>query len=153
MATYMVRGRTAATAATAGLAIAALWNPHASVRLHLHEIWFCANVAPGAGSAFEIRRLSARGTPASSVTAAAVHDTEGSIAAVSGAVVDVNVYTVVPTITAGALGAWTLGAVAGAGLVLPFPRDIEIPAAAGLALVTANAIIVPVSDVTFVFSD
>jgi hypothetical protein len=151
--TFMVRGRTVATAATAGLAVATLWNPHASARLQIHEIWICANVAPGAGSAIEIRRTTTRGTPGSTVTPTSANDVEGAIAPVSGAVLDINVFSVVPTITANALAAWTLGAVAGAGLIMPFARGIEVPAGGGLALVTANAVIVPISDVTYVWTD
>lgn len=151
--TFMVRGRTVATAATPGLAIATLWNPHATTRLTVHEIWFCASFAPASSAAIEIRRTTTKGTPGSTVTPTAANDIEGAIAPQSGAVLDINVYTVVPTITANALGAWTLGAAAGAGLIMPFPRGIEIPAGAGLAIVTANSVIVPISDVTFVWTD
>ncbi len=150
----MVRGRTAATTAAADVAIAQLWNPHASMRLMIWEMWLCANVAPAASAGFYIRRTTARGTAGSTVTPAAVNDTEGALATVSGALLDLAAFTVQPTFAAlPAMGAWTIGAASGSGVMIPFPRGIEVPAGAGLALATTQAVAITVSDVVFVFQE
>lgn len=150
---YMARGRTAASAATIDHGVAALWNPHATARLTIHQIWICVTAAPGAGSGVALRRLSARGTAGSTVTPAAVNDIEGAIAPVSGALIDLATYSVQPTLVTGVLAAWTFGAVSGAGMIMDFPRGVEVPAGAGVGLVNAAAVAVPATDVTFVWTD
>ncbi len=151
---YSARGRSGATAATADHALAALWNPHASIDIEVTEIWVCANAAPGAGAALLVKRISARGTAGSTVTPTIGNDHMRELAPPSGALLDLAVYSVQPTIAdAIPLAGWTFSAAAAAGLIIPFPRKIHIPPGAGLALVNATAIIFPASDVTFAWID
>lgn len=149
---YFVSGRTAATAATAGHAAAQLWNPHATVRVTVWEIWIGANAAPAASCAVHVRRSTTRGTGASTVTPAIQNDGARGGAPPSGFVVDLAAFSVQPTLEAIALAGWTLGAVAGSGIIMPFPRGIEVPPGAGLVLVCGNAVAIPASDITFVAS-
>lgn len=151
---YSSRVRTVATAATADLAVAALWNASSSVRIVVHEAWVCTNAAPATGASIYLRRITARGTAGSTVTLTIENDSERLLAPPSGALLDASSYSVQPTfVTAGVLGGWTLAAAAGAGLILPFPRGIVIPAGTGLAVVTGNAVAIPASDVTFVHEE
>ncbi len=148
---YTVRGRTAATAATADHAIAGFWNPHATQRCKVVSFAVFKQAGAGtAGDAFRLRRISARGTPATTVTPGReTHSTYG-VAPVSGVLLDLAAYTVQPTLIAGDFGfGWAAPAVQGAGIVLPIPGGIEIPPGAGLVLIQVAATIWPISDITF----
>lgn len=142
---------TAASAATDAHGVAALWNPHASLAIRVVEISLVAVTAPGAGSGIELRRISVRGTPGSTVTPAIQQHDGRVLAPPSGALLDLAAYTGQPTLEAGGLWAWILGAVIGSGFIYPIPRGITLLPGAGLALVNRAAIAVPAAEVTFVW--
>ncbi len=152
MSVFLVTGRTTATAATVNVAAAGIWNPHATARIRLREIWIASTTA--GASNIGLLRTSARGT----VTSRAVVLSENignDNASISGLGIDLT-YTVQPTyVTAtGYLGRWNLPAAVGAGVIITFPdQGIAIYAGAGIALVTPTAVILPVSDVTFVIDE
>jgi hypothetical protein len=150
---YRVNGVTVATAATDAHAVAALWNPHATARIRVVEISLVAVAAPGAGAGIELRRITARGTPGSTVTPAIQQHDARAIAPPSGALLDLAAYTVQPTLEAGGLWGWVLGAVIGSGFIYPVPLGIVVPPGAGLALVNRAAIIVPASEVAIVWQE
>lgn len=149
---YSVRGRTAATSATADHAVAQLWNPHSTQRIKVIQVSLVAAAAPSAGSTIKLRRTTARGTAGSTVTPGIVHHSLRAIAPPSGALLDLAAFSVQPTFETGDLGlGWVLAAVAASGIVYPIPNGIEIPPGAGLAITTGAAIAVPASDVIFMW--
>lgn len=150
---YSVRGLTVATAATADHAIASIWNPDAGKRIRVLEIAAFAAAAPGAGSGFYLRRISARGTAGSTVTLVAGHSVENDKAPSSAFVLDLATFSVQPTLVAGAIGpGCVFAAVAASGILVPL-RGITIPPGQGLALVNRAAIVVPACEVSFVVEE
>lgn len=151
-----VRGRTAATAATAGNAAATLWNPHATLALSVYEITLFATTAPAAGSTVVVQRVTARGTSTSSVTTALANDTQSGAAPTTGAILDLT-YSAQPTAqgtaVTNAFWGYMLPAVIGSGFVQPFPEGIRVPAGTGLSILVGAAIIVPVCEVAFAFDE
>lgn len=145
---YRVRGRTAATAATAGHAIAALWNPHATKRIRVVEFGLFKTGAGAAADALELRRSTTRGTPGSTVTPAIQQDDDRDLAPPSGALLDLAAFTVQPTLEAGGLFGWVAANVAGSGLLYP-TGAIVLPPGAGLVIVQIAATAWPASDVSF----
>jgi hypothetical protein len=149
-------GRTAATAGVAGNAACALWNPSATMRVEVYEIGLFATTAPAAGSGIAVQRISARGTQTLTTLAAIANDSKGTTAASSTATLDLTYSsqpTVVGTSVTNAMFRYPLAAVVGSGFVQPFPEGIIIPPGAGLAILAVAAVIVPVSDVYFVFDE
>ncbi len=160
MATFMISGRTAATAATANHVLAQLWNPATAYRLKVVEVWISANAAPTASTSLYLVRTSARGTPGTSITTTIDNDTERKLAPISGSIIDFAAFSVQPTFspaagtnTAGMFATWTYAAVAGSGIIMPIPRGIIIPAGFGLAIAQKTAVIFPISDVGFVVEE
>ncbi len=152
MSTFLVAGRTTATAATINVAAAGIWNPHATSRIRLREIWVAITTAGAAN--LGILRTSARGT-ATGRTVVLAESVGNDTAAPSLAAIDLT-YTVQPTyVTATAyLGRWNLPAAIGAGVILTFPdQGLAVYPGSGIALVTPTAVIFPVSDVTFVIEE
>ena len=149
--TFRVNGLTAATAASADHALASLWNPHATARIRLVEISVVATTAPAAGSGLELRRITTRGTPGSTVTPGIQNHDARELAPPSGVLLDLAAFTGQPTLEANGLWGWILGAVIGSGFIYPIPRGLVIPAGAGIALVNRAAIAVPACEVTFVW--
>lgn len=153
MSTFMVAGRTTATAATANVAAAGIWNPHATARIRLREMWVASTTA--GVSNLGLLRTSARGT-ATGRTVVLSENIGNDNASVSGFALDLA-YTVQPTYVSATayLGRWNLPGAIGAGVIITFPGDqgIAIYPGAGIALVTPTAVILPVSDVTFVVDE
>lgn len=152
---YRVNGLTVATAATDAHAVCALWNPHATQRIRVIEISLVAVAAPGAGSGVELRRTTTRGTPATGTVTPAIqqHDAR-ALAPASGALLDLGPFTAgQPTLEAGGLWAWVLGAVIGSGFIYPIPMGIVIPPGAGLALVNRAAIAVPACEISYTWQE
>ena len=153
MSIYLITGRTTATGAVANVAAAGIWNPHATARIRLKEIWIASTTA--GVSNIGLLRTSARGT-ATGRAVVLSENVGNDNASLSGFSIDLA-YTVQPTyVTAtGYLGRWNLPAAVGAGVILTMPGEqgIAIYAGAGIALVTPTAVIFPVSDVTFVIDE
>lgn len=153
MATYQVRGRSVATAATADHAAAALWNPSTAFRITVWEIWVCCNAAPAAGAALNLRRITTSGTAGSTVTPTIENDTDRALAPPSGALLHLAAYTVQPTLIGIGMAGWTFAAVAASGIIMPFPRGIAIPPGTGLAITAATALAIPAADIVYVWSE
>ena len=140
-------GLTVATAATIDHAIASVWNPHATKRIWLHELSIFAAAAPGAGSGFELRRITTKGTPTATITPDADNSHEDATAPVSGWVLDLGPFTAgQPTLQTPPFFGFVFAAVAASGIILPL-RRIGIPPGTGIALVNRAAIIVPACEV------
>lgn len=151
MARYAVGGRSAATAATADTVAASLWNPHASVRLRVFEIWICKTVATIDNHG--IRRTTTRGTAGSTVTPVIANNFQRSVAPVSGALLDLALFSAQPTLDGVNIGRWNLPAAIGAGVIWTFPEPVEVGPGAGLAIVTPPAVILQPSDITYVWEE
>ena len=152
MALFSVGGLTVATAATDAHAICAIWNPDGAKRIWLHEVSVFAAAAPGAGSGFEIRRITARGTAGSTVTPDADNAHEDGDVPASGFLLDLATYSGQPTTATPAMQGFVFAAVAASGVILPL-RRIAIPPGTGIALVNRAAIIVPACEVGFVVEE
>lgn len=152
MARVRLSGRTAATAATANVAGAALWNPHASVRLRVYEFSWGKTVATA--DFIALARISARGTATSSLTAAQVNETDYAVAPPSGAILDLT-YSGQPTLisTTSFMFRWPLPAAVGAGLIQSLPEELEIGPGQGLAVITPVATILQPADVGFAWAE
>lgn len=149
---YTVRGRNAATAATAEHTIAELWNPHSTQRIKVISVSMFKTTAGTAADAWRTKRTTARGTAGSTVTPDIDNHSERAAAPVSGALLDLAAFSVQPTLDASELGpAWVAAAFAAAGAVFAIPGGIVIPPGTGLALVQVAATIWPVSEVEFVW--
>jgi hypothetical protein len=148
---YIVRGRSAATAATADHAICGFWNPHATTRIKVVSFsLFKQGGAGAAGDSFRMRRTSATGTAGSTVTPGRETHSEYGVAPVSGALLHLAAYSVQPTLVSGDLGiGWTAPNVQGAGIVYPIPGGIVLPPGAGIALVQVAATAWPISEIVF----
>lgn len=148
---YTVTGVTAATGLVADSAICAMFNPHATHRIKIVQFQIFKNGGAGVvGDAIRMRRITARGTPGSTITPGIQSHSERGVAPVSGVLLDLSAYTVQPTLDLIDLGfGWTAPAVQGAGIVLPIPGGIVIPPGAGLAIIQIAATAWPASNVTF----
>jgi hypothetical protein len=148
---YSIRGRSAATAATADHTIAQLWNPHSTQRIKVISIsCYKQGAAGAAGDAWRLERTSTTGTAGSTVTPDIdAHSIRGA-APVSGVLLYLAAFTVQPTKDATDIGiGWVAPAVQGAGITMPLAGGIEIPPGAGLALVQVAATAWPASEITF----
>ena len=152
MLRYAVGGRSAATAATANHAAVALWNPHATKVLYVRELWVFKTVATADNHA--LQRITARGTPGSTVTPNGTSCFERiRVVPASGAVLDLAAYTGQPTLTGGILARANLPAAIGAGFIWVFAEAIAVPPGEGLALITPAAVILQPSDITVVWDE
>jgi hypothetical protein len=151
---YRTKGTTVATAATADHAIAAIWNPHSTKRIKLVEFSIFAITAPAASAGFYFRRITARGTPGSTVTPGLEGSDQRDLIPPSGWLLDLAAYSAQPTLaTAPGIGpSFVFAAVAASGIVLPM-RSIEIPPGTGLAAVNRAAIAVVACDVGIIVED
>jgi len=150
--TYRVRGRTVATAATAGHAIAALWNPHTTKRITVLEFGLFKTAVGTAADAIELRRSTATGTVGSTVTPLIQQSDERHVAPVSGALLHLAAYSVQPTLETVGLFGWVAAAVAASGIIYP-TGGITLPPASGLVISQVAATIWPVSEVYFRWTD
>lgn len=140
----------AATAATARAAAAVCWNPSATQRCQLMEVWI-ANTAATAYN-LSITRATARGTASTTSTPAAGNSIENDAAPPTGFVID-SAWSVAPTISAVDMVRWNVPAAAGNGIFLPFPDYVAMPPTTGIAIITPTALAFQISDITFVIGD
>jgi hypothetical protein len=153
MARYAVNGKTAATAATIDHGVAAIWNPSSSKRIHLLQLHVVKQAA-GAADEPVLRRITARGTPGSTITPSAVNEYEQVATPPSGFLLDLAAYTVQPTLAASPLHGWVLPASVGSGMMWVFDDNgLEIPAGQGILITTGIALAFPVSRVTAIVED
>lgn len=146
---YSVRGRTAATAATADHAIFSIWNPHTTQRIKLLSVsMFAQSAAPAAGYSARFRRITARGTAGSTVTPGISNHSTRGVAPVSGVLLDLAAFSVQPTLdTVDTVLGYTFAAVQGSGIVLPIPGGLEIGPGAGVAFIQVPATASPTFEV------
>lgn len=149
MNAYAVRGRTAATAATANHAIATLWNPHSTKRVKVTEISIFKTAVGTAADALVLQRITARGTAGSTVTPDIDNSYEADVAPPSGPLLDLAAFTGQPTLATPPLKGFVAAAVAASGIVFPLPRELVIPPGTGLAIIQIAATIWPVSEIAF----
>jgi hypothetical protein len=149
---YTVRGKSAATAATADHAVCGFWNPHSTQRIKVVSVSIFTAAAPTGVPELRLRRTTATGTAGSTVTPNISNHSIRGIAPVSGALLHLAAYSVQPTLEASAVDfgfGWFAPLVAGSGIVYPIPGGIEIGPGAGIALIQVAATIFPASQVTF----
>lgn len=148
---YIVRGRTAATVATADHAIFQVWNPHSTQRIKLIQ-WSIFKEAVGtAADGLRFRRSTARGTAGSTVTPDIDTHSERAIAPPSGFLLDLAAFSAQPTLDASELGqGWVASAVAASGGVFAIPGGIVIPPGTGIVAIQTKATIWPISEVSVV---
>ncbi len=146
---FTVGGRTVATAATANHSAAELWNASAVKGIYVTQISWAKTVATADNLA--IVRSTARGTAGSTVTPVQQNDSDYQAAPPSGALLDLSVFSVQPTLvsTAAYMFRWNLPAAVGSGFILPLPDAIFVPAGTGLVILTPAAVILQPADVTF----
>lgn len=151
---YRVNGVSVATVATDAHAVASIWNPHTTQRIKITELSLVAIAAPGAGAGVELRRITTRGTPGSTVTPTITSDDSRMLAPPSGALLDLAVFTAQPALD-GAVSdwGWVLGGVIGAGFIYPFANGLIVPPGAGIAIVNRAAIVTPACEVSFVWKE
>ena len=143
MSFYSVEGRTAsAMAATGGHAIAALWNPSSTERIKLIEF---ALVKPNITNSLRWRiiPITARGTPASTVTPDEDNDWEGAKVPPSGALFDIGPYSVQPTVAGSGLQSTIISGTTTPGAGFSFRVDdpsqpIWIPPGCGIAMIQGS---------------
>jgi hypothetical protein len=152
---YRVNFLSVATGATIDHGIVQIWNPSTVRRIALVQFGFLATTAPVAGSGFVFRRSTARGTPGSTITPAAAHETEGGAAVPdSGFLIDLAVFSVQPTLAAGEMDPfWLPPATIASGGILPVVPRIVIPPGQGLVAVNRAAFIFPVSEFGLVIEE
>lgn len=144
-----VRGRSAATAATAGHAICQVWNPHATKRIRLLNLGIWKVAAGTAGDAVEIRRSTVRGTPGSTVTPGIAQSYNRDVVPQSGFLLDLAAFTVQPTLETGGLIGWVAANVAASGIYMPFGQGgITVPPGTGIVAVQIAATSWPISEIT-----
>ncbi len=151
---YAVAGRTtAATAATAGLVVAQLWNPHTSIRTRVSELHLNNQSGASVGNAV-LRRSTARGaTPAATVTPDIDNNFDRTMTP-SGMVLELGAtFGTVPTVDPSDLFRWTITAAVGAGVVWTFPAGLVIPPGTGFVIVNSAAIAFPIADISVVWDE
>ena len=138
---YSVRGRSAATAATADHAVWGFWNPHSTQRIKLIAFsMFAQSAAPAAGWSGRLRRITARGTAGATVTPGISNHSTRGVAPVSGVLLDLAAYSVQPTLdTVDTVLGYTFANSQGSGLVYPIPGGLEIGPGAGVAFIQVPA--------------
>jgi hypothetical protein len=153
---YSVRGRNAATAATADHAVWGFWNPHASQRIKVISFsMFAQGAAPAAGWAGRIIRTTARGTAGSTVTPGIQNHSTRGVAPPSGVLLDLAAYSAQPTLdtTATPIFGYPFAAVQGSGFIYPIPGGIEIGPAAGIAFAQVPATASAVMEITLTWME
>lgn len=147
-----ISAKAPATAATAEAVIATLWNPHATARVVVTEVWL-TNIAATACE-FSIRRATARGTAGSTVTIAREHDSDDGIISPAGLLLDLSSYSVQPTLMgassqSSSIVRGQLAGVIGASVMVVLPERVEIPPGNGLSICNAVAVLNGITLVTF----
>jgi len=146
---HAVSGR-GTCAATTAHAIATLWNPHASQAISVTAIGAIANAVPGGLTSY--KRVSTRGTPASTVTPDADNSYNRKAVSDAAPVLDLGAYSVQPTTDGNSLIRTPHQVNAAGGGIDYLPVPITIPAGTGLAVNTTTAAVTPM-DVFFEWED
>lgn len=148
------------SAGAAGRPWGALWNPSSTRRIKIIEMgMFVTDFSGIAGQSIYVARISARGTPGSSVTPDADNADDFSSAPPSGAILDLADYTVLPTVSSpeilpGVVFGGTLTGSQSTGFKIPTTRGIVVPPSAGVAILQRlDEAFTGGSEVEFIFED
>lgn len=146
---YGVGGRSAATAATADIPGAVLWNASGAKSIYVVQAeWYKQGAATADNLA--LIRTSTRGTVGSTVTPDIDNDYSRQVAPASGCLLDLASFSAGPTVQGPHLKRTNLAAAIGAGIIWAFHDEpIHVPAGTGLAFVTPTAVILQAGDVAF----
>lgn len=150
---YAVRGFTAATAATADVAICSLWNPDSTDSMTVLEMGLFKAGAGASTDSLYVERITARGTAGSTVTPDGDNAWGNLVTPPSGALLDLASYSGQPTSSTPPMFGWVAANVAGAGFQWPTPRGIKIPPGAGVSMAIRVAAAWPTSEVYFVWEE
>jgi hypothetical protein len=151
MMDYRASGRSTATDGTINYAYGALWNASTTKSIYVFEIKIIKTV--GTADNHGLATITARGTPAATVTPGVSHHDDVLTAPESGALLDLGTYSAQPTIGVQGLDRTNLPAVVGAGWIWTFPKGRRIKPGTGLAIVSPVAVIGQPTDITFVWSE
>ena len=142
---YCASGITVASGATADNAICGIWNDSTTNSIfvkQMHLISTAATLAfPG------VRRASARGTSASSVTPGIAADVNHALAPESTCIVDLD-YSAEPTLESGDIASTVSPAAIGSGVMWVFDEWQTVKQNDALVLVTKTAVAYPISRFT-----
>jgi len=146
---YSAGGRTAATTATTGDAIATLWNPSTTKPIWLISYQYVTIDAVNSGR-HSYQRITTRGTPGSTITPDIDNDWEKYAAPASGALIDLAAFSVQPTLATPFTARWHVPTGTGEMPVFFYPiRPVKIPPGTGFAATNPQASIAGAGDVTF----
>lgn len=151
---YTVRGRCGLNATgAANDAIAQLWNDHSTQRVRVVSVSLFQTGTGAAGNGWRGRRSTARGTAGSTVTPDIDNHGERAAAPVSGVVLDLQDFSVQPTLDASEIGPVSILANAvSSGRTHVFPRrGLVVPPGTGFVLVQNDVQNFPASEIAFVF--
>lgn len=131
----------AGSPSVAGEPFGALWNPSSTITLAVLATELLSGAAANINA--ELHRITARGTPASTVTPDADNHFDRLIAPTSGALLDLADYSANATIDASVIRRARTPAVIGSGLMAAWPenRPLLIPPGTGLAWIDQTGVI------------
>ncbi len=154
MPRYAVAGRSGTPTAVANAPVAVLWNPHAAKAIKVREVYYW-KTAITLVAQLALVRISTRGTPGSTITPDADNDFERLVAPISGAVLDLAQFSVLPTAQEPYLERWRFNDTPiGSGVVIVFANSpVIVPAGTGLAIVLTFATATDPADVAFVWDE
>jgi hypothetical protein len=149
MGLYAAAGRFAVTAATANHFGFNLWNPSSTAQLSVLEISYCRSDAPVTVNVVQLVRSTVRGTAGSTVTPDVDNALDDDIAPPSGAVLDLAVFSVQPTIATPAQRRYGDFDAQGVGFSWTFDwPGITVPPGTGLGVANIAAITFKAGDVS-----
>lgn len=152
MARYASTGKTSALTATVDHCVAEVWNPSSTKRIKVLQLHVVATAAT-AGE-LGIKRTSAKGTAASTITPVANNEYESIAAPVSAHTLELGAFSVQPTLkTQPYMHSWETAAAIGSGVMWVFDQEVEIPAGEGLAICCPTAVAYPAARVTAIVED
>lgn len=134
---FLVAGRNGSPSVANNEVVGQLWNPSTDRSLWVAEIMY-TTVVTGTAQNMRIQRTTARGTPATTVTPDLDNDMEREVTPQTGALLDLALFSVQPTVDASVLFRTppTGGTTAGGILdQIVFPgKGIKVPPGTGLCL-------------------
>ena len=149
---YAGTGKTTTLTATIDHCVAEVWNASAVKRIRVVQLWVVATAAT-AGE-LGVKRTSAKGTPASTITPNQESEYERGAAPPSTFTLELGAFSAQPTLkTMPYMHGWETAAAIGSGVMFVFDEQIEIPAGEGLAICCPVAVAYPASRITAVVED
>jgi hypothetical protein len=152
---YSVGGRPPDTGGAINDVQCALWNPASPPNpIYFVAFFHAGTVAAGAAVRIGFNRITTRGTPATTVTPTIENDWEDYVAPTSGAVLDLCLYSVQPTLSTPYMGRWHANVNPGECPIIFIPvKPYRINPGEGLAISSVQASIIGGGDVTFEWTE